>query len=202
MAGIPSIDVRGTLRKLFCDAWLRRLAYACGMVRRRRKVDPVALFWTLVLGFGAGQERTLAGLRRSYVRATGTRLEESSFYDRFTPGLVQMLKQALGHALTATGPCAQSLRGALAGFAPFATSGVLLADATVVRLHPLLARVYPATRTNHTRAAVKLHALMSVTGAGRQSLRFTAERRHEVRGLKVGPWVAGRLLLFDLGYFS
>ena len=51
----------------------------------------------------------------------------------------------------------------------FATSGVLLADATVVRLHHLLARVYPATRTHHTRAAVKLHALMSVTGAGRQS---------------------------------
>lgn len=197
MAGIPSIDVRGTLRKLFPDAWLRRLAYDCGMVQRRRKVDPVALFWTLVLGFGAGQERTLAGLRRSYIRATGTRLEESSFYDRFTPGLVQMLKAALGHALTATGPCAQSLRGALAGF-----TDVLLADATVVRLHRLLARVYPATRTNHTRAAVKLHAVMSVTGAGRQSLRFTAERRHEVRMLKVGPWVAGRLLLFDLGFFS
>jgi hypothetical protein len=77
MAGIPSIDVRGTLRKLFPDAWRRRLAYDCGRVRRRRKVDPVALFWTLVLrypsiprdirsmGFGAGQERTLAGLRRS-----------------------------------------------------------------------------------------------------------------------------------------
>ena len=53
MAGIPSIDVRGTLRKLFPDAWLRRLAYDCGVVRQRRKVDPVALFWTLVLGFGA-----------------------------------------------------------------------------------------------------------------------------------------------------
>ena len=58
MAGIPSIDVRGTLRKLFPDAWLRRLAYDCGVVRRRRKVDPVALFCTLVLryrsmGFGA-----------------------------------------------------------------------------------------------------------------------------------------------------
>ena len=128
------------------------------------RIAAVALFWTLVLGFGAGQERTLAGLRRSHMRATGTQLEESSFYDRFTPGLVKMLKQALGYALTATEPCAQSLRGALAGFAD-----VLLADATVVRLHRLLARVYPATRTHHTHAAVKLHAVMSVTGAGRQS---------------------------------
>jgi len=29
----------------------------------------------------------------------------------------------------------------------------------------------------------------------------TANRRHEARVLRVGPWVRGRLLLFDLGFF-
>ena len=66
---------------------------------RRRNVDPVALFWTVVLGFGAGRTRSFAGLRRSYERAAGQCLEESSFYMRFNEGPVRMLQGALVHAL-------------------------------------------------------------------------------------------------------
>ena len=55
------------------------------MVRRRRKVDPSAMAWTVALGFGTGRERTRAGLRRRYRRATGTSSAPSAFYDRFTP---------------------------------------------------------------------------------------------------------------------
>jgi IS4 transposase len=79
---------------------------------------------------------------------------------------------------------------------------VILTDATVVRLHELLADVYPACRTNHTKAALKAHAVMSVRGAGRQSIKITSERVHDGPVFKVGPWVKGHLLLFDLGYFK
>jgi hypothetical protein len=41
------------------------------VVLRDRKVKALALFWTLVLGFGAGGERTLAGLRRHFEQASG-----------------------------------------------------------------------------------------------------------------------------------
>lgn len=50
---------------------LRALARERGAVVRQRKVDIVALFWTVVLGFGEGRHRSLAGLRRAYQRATG-----------------------------------------------------------------------------------------------------------------------------------
>ena len=37
------------------------------LIRRHRKLEPQALFWTLVLGFGTGRSRSLlAALRRTY----------------------------------------------------------------------------------------------------------------------------------------
>jgi len=196
MARTSSIPVREVLCKMFPAARLRTLARERGAVVRERKVDIVVLFWTLVLGFGEGSHRSLASLRRAYQRTTGQRLEESSFYDRFTPGLGKLLKAAVAEGLDAMIPKARMLRGPLAAF-----RDLVLADATVMRLKDFLAGVYPACRTNHTQAAVKLHAVVSVTGASRQSVKFTAERRHEARVLQVGSWVRGRLLLFDLGYF-
>ena len=196
MARTSSIPVRKVLRKMFPALRLRALARERGAVVRERKVDIVALFWTVVLGFAVGEERTLAGLRRAYERVTGQRLEESSFYDRFTPGLARLLKAAVADGLEKMMPKARALRGPLAVF-----RDLVLTDATVMRLKDLLAGVYPACRTNHTQAAVKLHAVVSVTGASRQAVKLTAERRPDGKVLRVGPWVRGRLLLFDLGYF-
>lgn len=197
MAREKTIAVRQSLRELFPSALLRALARDSGAVVRQRKVDVVALFWTLVLGFGVGESRSLAGLRRAYQRATGQRLEESSFYDRLNEGLVRLLKAALEHAFEAMLTAPRALRGPLAGF-----RDLLLTDATVIRVHELLARDFPACRTNHTAAAVKLHTILSVTGASRHSVRLTRERRHENRVLTIGEWIAGRLLVFDLGYYD
>jgi len=197
MARCKTIPLRETLCKMFPSARLRELARESGAVQRERKVDVVALFWTLVLGFGVGEKRTLAGLRRAYQRATGQELEESSFYNRFTGGLVGMLKGACEEGLANMAGTARSLTGPLSAF-----RDLILTDATVMRLKDLLADAFPACRTNHTRAALKLHAVMSVTGAGRRSVKLTAERRHENRVLTAGPWMRGMLLLFDLGYYD
>ena len=51
--------------------WLYAQARATGMVQRQRKVDPVSLFWMLVLSFGIGKEHSIAILRRAYEEATG-----------------------------------------------------------------------------------------------------------------------------------
>ena len=66
MARDKFIGIRETLTSVLPRAELERLAFESGMVRRRRKVDPSAMVWTLALGFGTGRERTLAGLRRMY----------------------------------------------------------------------------------------------------------------------------------------
>ena len=196
MAKDDRIPVRETLRKLFPATMIAAFARGSGMVRRVRKVNPVELFWTVVLGFGTGRTRTLAGLRRAYEKTTGQRIEESSFYDRFTVGFAKMLKLAVGEALEIGVGVNRALRGPLAAF-----RDVILTDSTVVRLHELLADAFPACRTNHTKAALKAHVVLSVRGVGKQSIKVTSERTHDGPVFCVGRWVKDHLLLFDLGYF-
>lgn len=197
MATSRSIDARGALRKMFPGRWVKATAMETGAVVRRRKVDPAALFWTVVLGFGGGRQRTIAGLRRAYERATGQCLEESSFYQRFSAGFTRLLERALLRALERDAGVGRKLRGHLSRFVD-----VLITDSTVLRLHELLARHWPGCRTNHTQAALKAHWVMSVAGRSRQSVKLTSERRHDGPVFQVGPWVKGRLLLFDLGYYG
>ena len=189
--------VEASLCKLFPTAFLRRKADETGLVQRDRKIDPVAFFWTLVLGFGIGTARKIADLHRGYQTATGTVLCRSAFYDRFTDALVDFLRQAVLVALGSICPDAPLLSGPLSAF-----RDLILVDATVIRLHDLLKGAYAACRTNHTKAAVKLHLILSVLGKSEQKVKLTPQRTHESQVLRIGDWVEGRLLLFDLGYFK
>lgn len=197
MAHLKTIRIKETLTRIFPRSTLEKAAAAVGLTRRRRKVRVHALFWSLVLGFGAGGERTISGLRRAYERATGIALVPSSFYDRFTPALVRFLKHLVGYALVQVSEPRQRLRGLLQGF-----RDVVATDSTVIRLHDLLQGAFKACRTNHTLAALKLHAVISVNGAGPRSVKITAERVHDGPVFRVGEWIRDRLLLFDLAYFK
>lgn len=193
----PENTVEASLCHLFPSTWLEGQARSTGMVQRQRKVDPVSLFWTLVLSFGIGKERGIASLRRAYEAATGVLLSASSFYDRFNQRLEVFLQQACERALHQVTVKMPVLQEALSAF-----YDVLITDATVLRLHDLLKNSYAACRTNHTKSAAKLHLVHSVFGKSEHSIKLTAERRHESRVLKIGAWVKDRLLLFDLGYFG
>jgi IS4 transposase len=164
---------------------------------RDRKIDIVKFVWTLILGFGVDSKRTIAGLRRAYERSTGVHLVPSSFYDRFTPLLVKMLKMLVDDVMGALIPATSDNDGVFAAF-----RDVLAADATVIRLHDMLAKGYAACRTNHTKAAAKLHAVINVMGRGMEKIRLTEERTKEGTVIKIGDWVEGRLLIFDLGYYK
>ena len=196
VARVKFIGIRETLTSLLPKAELERLARESGAMRRRRKVDPSAMFWCVVLGFGTGADRTLAGLRRSYERATGKSLVPSSFHDRFTPGLARMFRAVLAQLMRELASSDVRYGGVLEGL-----RDGLAADATVVKVHRLLARRFPGTRTNCAPAAAKLHLVMSVRGTGAHKVKVTGERAKDHRTPQMGPWVEGRLLLFDLGYF-
>lgn len=197
MARASQDKVVEALCHLFPSDWLEEKARETGMVQRARKVHPVGLFWTLVLSFGIGNEHNIATLRRAYEEASGTILSASSFYDRFSLALVVFLQQACARALSGLQVGSKTLQGALCAF-----GDVLITDATVLRLHDLLKDTYAACRTNHTKAACKLHLVYSVSGRSEQQVQLTSQRKHESKVLKIGKWVKGRLLLFDLGYFS
>jgi IS4 transposase len=185
------------MRRLIPEKWLHSLARETGAVKRHRKVDIYDFFWTLLLGFGETQERSLAGLRRVFEKVTGIAIEESSFYGRFTVSLCKLMKQVLGHVLEKAGTLGRQPLGALSAF-----RDVLMADSTVIRLHDMLKGKWPACRTNHTQAALKAHVIMSVEGCGPKSVRVTSERVHDGPVLRAGKWVKDRLLLFDLGYYQ
>jgi IS4 transposase len=172
------------------------MAKESGALQRRRKVDMVAFFWVLLLGFGASKQRTLASLRRAFGRATGKTLVPSAFYDRFTPALAKLMKRVLLHVLEKAGLPKRRFSGCLAAF-----KDVLAADSTVIRLHDLLQSKWPACRTNHTLSALKAHVIMSVVGKGASSVKVTSQRVHDGPVLRAGKWVKDRLLLFDLGYY-
>lgn len=190
--------VEAVLTNLFPSAKLRKTAVDAGVVTRRRKVDVVAFFWTLVLGFGVAKHRTLAGLRRTYENRTSTKIEESSFYDRFTPKMAKWLRGIVGEALEHVTTDSRRLADRLSGF-----RDLLLIDSTVIRLHELLRGSFAGCRTNHTKAAAKLHVVMSVKDASPARIQLTPERTNDRSPWRrVGGWVRDTLMLFDLGYFG
>lgn len=197
MAQDQSIEVRRVLSSVVSPSQLEQTAREEEFVQRARKIDPVAFFWTLVLGFGLGSVKSFASLRRCYEVNTGTAVVPSSFYDRFTPALSRWLQRLLLEVLQKTAGPARALKGRLSAFVD-----LMAIDGTVVRLHDLLESDYPACRTNHTKAAAKLTVVMSVTGKGAHSVQLFSERRNDSKTVHVGPWVLGRLLLFDLGYYG
>ena len=79
---------------------------------------------------------------------------------------------------------------------------VMVIDNTIIKLHNSLVSVWEACRTNTGKAACKLAVILSVVGDGPRKIRLYGERRNDIKTLTIGPWVKGRLLLFDLGFFK
>ena len=165
MARTPQHTIEAALCHLFPSEWLEAQARETALVQRQRKVNPISLFWTLILSFGIGKDHRIASLRRAYEEATGVLLSTSSFYDRFSPRLVVFLQQTCERALSQLTVKGAQLQGAMSAF-----RDVLITDATVLRLHDLLKNSYAACRTNHTKAAAKLHLVHSVFGKSDQRL--------------------------------
>lgn len=187
----------GSLASLVPEEDLIRTARAVGALKRERKKNLPALVWTLVLGFSAGRERRLAALHRTYEAAADGSVAWSTFYDWFTASLVSLMKEVLGTVMTRVTRTTNDLGGIFAKLPE-----VVATDAMVIRLHDALESLYPGCRTNHTKAAAKLHLIVTVVGASPTKIQITSERTRDEAALKIGPWVAGRLLLFDLGYYK
>jgi putative transposase len=86
--------IEGELNKFFSPEWLRETARETGLIKRERKIDSMLLLWVLVLGFGLQLQRTLAGLRREYEEKGCVHLSRGSFYERFSPELVNSFIRA------------------------------------------------------------------------------------------------------------
>jgi len=85
--------------EMFPEDFLRNTARETGVVERERKIDVVILFWVTTLGFGVRFLSTIRGLKRKYEEKAKTTLSISSFYDRFTPEMVDFLRKCVLHAI-------------------------------------------------------------------------------------------------------
>jgi putative transposase len=182
LARVQSIDIPRALKDLFPDRLIKDLARERGFVIRQRKVKAVPFFWNLILGFGKAATRSISNLRRSYESASGKTLVPSAFYDRFNEGLVSMLRAAIGHVLDSF-----QLAGAEAKEVATAFKDVIVADASVIKLLDDLKTIFPGCRTNSAPAAAKIHAFLSVKGAGKSTVVITSERVHDKKKLIIGP---------------
>jgi hypothetical protein len=155
MARRAENHIHKALTSLLPQRRIRALASELGVVRRRRKLDIVTFVASLVLGFSAGERRSLTGLRRVYGSAIGVRLAPSSFYARFTAPLVELMRTLTFEALEQLGRKRPKMRSV---FAPFRE--VLAVDSALVRLHDALEPHYPSVWTHYMKASAKLTVVM------------------------------------------
>jgi IS4 transposase len=111
--------------------------------------------------------------------------------------MAKLLHRLVQDTLVAQPSGARMSEGVLARF-----EELLAIDSSVLRLHDLLCPTFAGCRTNHTKAAAKLHVVMNVLDGSPRRVKLTSERTSDgTPWRRVGQWVRGRLMLFDLGYY-
>jgi putative transposase len=195
----PPTLLQDTLLELYPSEVLTRLAKESGFIRRYRKVDPVAFFWAVTLEAGVYLQRSLDQLRHVYNERAAKPLHSyASFYDRFTPELVEFLHLCVAHGLSQLKAApGNRLSPKLASF-----EDVLIQDSTVVRLSASLATHYPPARASLPTAGAKIATLVSIRSNGPKRVELMPESVNERDTLKPGPWVKGSIVLFDLGFYK
>ena len=197
MARRDPTAISDALGRVVPEDHVRREAARLGVVQRQGKVDVFALVWALTLGFQVGAARTLTALRETYTQRAGHGLVPSGFYKRLSMAMASLMRSLALFALEQPTTTVSKAAGRLGQF-----RDLFAIDSTVVRLHEFLAAAYAGCRTNQSKAAAKLHMVMSVVDGSAKRVKLTGERTADVTPWKrVGKWVAGRLLLFDLGYY-
>lgn len=177
------------------DAVLRR-ARQVGAVTRLRDIHPADLGQSLVQCAMGDETRSIATARRAYFSITGHMPEESSFYDRFTPGLVALMKGLFEQALaSATREQREALAGALAGSGLVDVEAI---DGSQITLPASAADKFPSTCDAH--GGVKLTATLSVLFQTITAITLTDAKTHDRKALKLPRWLHDRLILLDRGY--
>lgn len=188
----------GQWKKVFGSGELAAIARETGFGKRNRKITPRRLFWVLVLGFGAGPKRCLAGLSRVFGMLTGRFVTRQALHKRFQGETVLFFQRCLQRLMEKAAEwTSEPLPEGLQGF-----EDIALFDSTTLRLFDRLRKRFPACRKNVRLAALKVHTLMSLARKQAVQVQITGERVHDRLGIEIGEWVRGLLLAFDLGYFD
>jgi len=192
----PDSVVVDRIQRAFPSDELRERARATNLVERERKFDVVALFYTLSFGFAAGSDRTLQAFLERYVEmADCDELSYAAFHEWFEPTFVALLREILDDAIENLDTGRAELNGRLDRF-----RDVLIADGTIVNLYEDATDVYAAT--GEDQAGLKLHLTESLSTGLPTRFQTTDAKTQERSQLPTGEWVAGSLILLDLGFYD
>jgi len=84
---------------LFSKEWTKNAAKISGLIKRERKIEAFVMLTVLVFSFGTHLPRNIANMKRKYEKASKKDIVDSSWYERFTPELVEFLKLCVTHAI-------------------------------------------------------------------------------------------------------
>ena len=193
-----NISIRKQLTNLIRSSLIKRFGQELNLVKRQRKIKLPALVWTVIFGGLAERKQSLESLRRSYMRVTGFRIARSSFYQRFTPQLCQLLR-ILAENLMCEGERSASQPKHLSLYKRL--KDIFIVDSTLVDLLKGLLKRYPSTHEGT--AKLKLHMVINAANGSPNRVKISTGKTHDMKVWQtIGSWVSGRLLLFDLGYYS
>lgn len=143
-------------------------------------------------------KRGFASVWRLLATAAGIEVARSAVTQRFGAGSASLLEELFFRAVQRLPAAGDSvLRERLNVF-----RDVLAQDGTVLQLSPVLATLFPATRTNVVDAAAKAHVAADLRERRIVDVTLTGERGSELDELYQQEFVANTLYLFDLGYTS
>jgi hypothetical protein len=193
-------ELHPVLHDLF-TATAAELARETGFCRRARKLTGPVFAQALVFTLLEKPDATLDDFADRADEVLGLEVTSQAFDKRFTPPAVAFLRELFVDAFQRSfNSLRPTLLPVLRRF-----QGVFLRDATLVRLPPSLAALFPGRGGRHTphgqAAAVKLVVETEVTTGELTEVSFLAGLDNEKTAAVAGkPLPAGALLLEDMGF--
>ena len=193
-------EMHTTLRALFARTFDREMilhqAKNVNAIERLRDIHPADFGLSLISCAIGDEQRSIATARRMFFEITQYMPEESSFYNKFNAGTVELMKQLY---LNAVANATKEQRIHLSKV--FKDTGILdihAIDATQVTLPASAAKAFPSTHDEH--GGIKLTTTLSVLYQVIMGVIVTCARTHDRKALRLPRWLHGLLLLLDRGY--
>lgn len=160
------------------------------------KITPFEFVLCCALSSVAEQRRGFASVWRILATACGITVARSAPSQRFGKASAALMKAVFERAVSRLQtPHKEEVATKLSMF-----EQVLADDGSVLRLSPLLEKLFPATRTNTIKAAAKLHARADLVNRRVIRVEVTGERESELEVARNEPLTPGTLYMSDLGY--
>ncbi len=188
-----------TIRRVLSEDLVNSIAREAGFFRRLRKLTPLRMAWTFLVGLGSGTADTLADFVRLFTDLTAVTVHYKPFHDRLSnaafPDFFRRLCEELMTELI--GPTLTCRDGRLSRF-----DDIWIQDGSSFALNERLASSFPGRFNKISPAAAEVHCTYSLFEGQADSVSVAPDSQGERDFLPEPTEVAGKLLLLDRGYVS